>query len=497
MLAWRKINELSSQSLEAHRELVCLLLAVFTALLTPISVVLGLAAGQWSTLAVVFLSALGGIGFAAYWVGKGNAQNRATISVCLCLSVAALVFQFGGHPWQIDFHMAFFAALAALVTLYDWRAIAVATLTVAVHHLSLNFLLPSAVFPDGVDTFRVMLHAVILIFEAGPLAWLAHRSVSMLDRASHLARDAETTAANLQKLIAEKADLEKAAAQARREEMERIATTIERQVGDVVDAVGQIASSVITDARQLMAESNETAAKAGEACSIAVLSGDSSAAVAAATEELAASFREISDQISITTQHTRDSLNRVNAISQAISTLQDAAGGIGEVIDTVGDIAEQTNLLALNATIEAARAGDAGKGFAIVAHEVKGLAGQTAAATNEVSEKIGSVRNASQQVTQSVSGIAQEIEALNTAGVSVASAIEQQSAATSEICQNTQKTADATDHVRGFIDTVALAAKNMAEAMETVSQGAETLKAQSESLRGEVAQIVQSLRQAA
>ncbi len=70
------------------------------------------------------------------------------------------------------------------------------------------------------------------------------------------------------------------------------------------------------------------------------------------------------------------------------------------MVDLISTIAGQTNLLALNATIEAARAGDAGREFAVVANEVKALAGQTAKATGEISQHIAAVQSSSQNSRQ-------------------------------------------------------------------------------------------------
>jgi methyl-accepting chemotaxis protein len=103
--------------------------------------------------------------------------------------------------------------------------------------------------------------------------------------------------------------------------------------------------------------------------------------VASATQELAASIREISSQVQRSVTVSSRATDETQRTSQLIHGLSSAAEKIGTIIQLIQAIASQTNLLALNATIEAARAGDAGKGFAIVASEVKNLASQTAQAT--------------------------------------------------------------------------------------------------------------------
>ncbi len=132
-----------------------------------------------------------------------------TLAAGLMGQVSILVFQFVGHPWQIDMHMYYFACLAILAGLTDWRAIVAGTAVVAVHHLSLNVLLPAAVFPDGSDFGRVVLHAVIVVVEAAVLVWLTYR----------VADASEQSAASRAK--AEAAEAERAAGAAREQEQER------------------------------------------------------------------------------------------------------------------------------------------------------------------------------------------------------------------------------------------------------------------------------------
>ena len=108
--------------------------------------------------------------------------------------VAVFASQMSGHPWQIDLHMYFFATLACLVAYCDWRPIVAGTLAVALHHLILNFVVPAAIFPGGTDLGRVVLHAVILIMEAGVLIWLAFQLEQLF--ATTAEKTAEADAAN-------------------------------------------------------------------------------------------------------------------------------------------------------------------------------------------------------------------------------------------------------------------------------------------------------------
>src|SRR5262249_8606375 len=182
--------------------------------------------------------------------------------------------------------------------------------------------------------------------------------------------------------------------------------------------------------------------KASKAASASQGAAGSAQTVAAATEELGTSIKEISGQAQRASAIVSEAAASANASDRDVQGLADAVVRIGAVTEIISTIAEQTNLLALNATIEAARAGEAGRGFAVVANEVKQLAGQTAKATQEISGQVSGIQASTTAAVHSIRAIAAkvgEIELLNTA---IAAAIEEQEAATHDIARNVALAAD-------------------------------------------------------
>ena len=161
--------------------------------------------------------------------------------------------------------------------------------------------------------------------------------------------------------------------------------------------------------------------------------------VAAGSEEMTASIREISETMTKSKETAAMATGRVEAADQQAMKLNTAAQAMSGIVQLIGDITGQINLLALNATIESARAGEAGRGFAVVAAEVKNLANQAKQATDTISGEIGALNNVASDVVNSLVAIKTAIGSVNEFIASTAAAVEEQSIVTSDMSSNMQR----------------------------------------------------------
>ncbi len=197
-------------------------------------------------------------------------------------------------------------------------------------------------------------------------------------------------------------------------------------------------------------------------------------AVVTASEELSVTIKEILSHITTSSDITNEAVDKTNEVDGAILGLKASSDKIGEVVSMIKDIAEQTNLLALNATIEAARAGEAGKGFAVVASEVKALANQTAQATEEIESQVVATQMAAEKTTNAISKVSDIIKKIDEISTGTAAAMEEQSVAMNEIVHNTQGASNSTNKVRDIaseIKELSSETKFSAENLKKVTKG--------------------------
>ena len=288
------------------------------------------------------------------WRMKTDLATRFAIGAGLMAMISIVLFTMSGHPWQIDVHMYYFAALAMLAAMCCWRTLVVAAGVVAVHHLALNFLLPAAVFPDDTDLSRVVLHAVIVVMETGVLLWLTRTVETSLVSAETTMSDLQATEAERQRLAKEQQRSEEEARLARQAVLSDLAQSLEQSVGSIANTVSGAAEELDTTARGLADSTVRVGQLTDRVAGDAAASTEQALQAEASVTEMTDAIREIADHVDRAGRITRNAVDHVQRTDGTVNGLAEAAQRIGQVLTLIQDIAEQTNLLALNATIEAA-----------------------------------------------------------------------------------------------------------------------------------------------
>ncbi|WP_208977906.1 methyl-accepting chemotaxis protein [Labrenzia sp. 011] len=296
--------------------------------------------------------------------------------------------------------------------------------------------------------------------------------------------------------LAEQQQQSEAAALGRQSTVQDLISTFRSNVSNVLNSVNETVHGLEGTAGRLSDLSGQSASSATETLSSADEATSSVQTVASAAEELSASIGEISRQVSQTTEVVGRATEGTRITNEKVEGLAASASKIGEVVTLIQAIAEQTNLLALNATIEAARAGEAGKGFAVVASEVKELATQTSQATEEISAQITAIQEATKESVSAIAEITTIMQEVNTYTGTIAAAVNEQGSATGEISQNAQKAAEGTTFVSSRMSDLSGTVNQTSDSSQEVLDASGLLASRTDELKQEVENFLRSVEAA-
>jgi len=254
-----------------------------------------------------------------------------------------------------------------------------------------------------------------------------------------------------------------------------IAVQVEASTGSLIEDVSSAmenaskVSRAIKDAAKRVEEDTHTVAAATEESQASLNT------MSASTEGMANSIRDISREMETSLGATNEAVSAGDDAKLKISSLSDSVEKVSEVVAVITGIAEQTNLLALNATIEAARAGEAGKGFAVVASEVKDLANQTARSTDEIVAQISDIQQSTEAAVQSFDNISTALDRVQAVAQTIAGAVEKQNTTTEEIASTADETRQASAEIAQSVASVSNEARKTSEQTVDLNQAIDSV----------------------
>lgn len=418
----------------------------------------------WAVALFIGLPALA-IPFLIHRTASGSLASRLTIALALMIYAAQYIQQTRG---MIEMHFSFFVFLAFLLAYRDWRPLVAAASLAAVHHLLFNYLQAAQfgvyILIGGPNLNIILLHAVFVVFETGVLIYMAVQmnkeaaeTEAVTELTAHIGRgqlSLQSSATNFKG---------RPALRAVNQMQQQLANSL-RQVridGEHVAAsahtLAQVSATVFDVVQKQNTATSDTAAAMEEATTALNHLSDSTLSTQQIAEESAQKAHDSAQVVKAASQEMRLIAEAIHTSSSSVDALGQHSDRVAQIVTLIREIAEQTNLLALNAAIEAARAGEQGRGFAVVADEVRKLAEKTSAATAEISTTMTAIHDSKEvalkAIAHAVQGVGRGVELADQAGLSIdqittsakemtafiketAQALREQSAAMNDIAHN-------------------------------------------------------------
>lgn len=432
-------------------------------------------------------------------------------AIMAAVQPALLVFMLQGHPWQMEGHLYFFVGIAALTLLCDWRPMAAAVGMIAAYQLLLSFVAPDVVFSGNGDFAQVLVHALAVAWVFAVLGPIMVHMGRLFSQQAEARATSEGLAASAQAALEQvrtaqlevEAEREKrieierrGMADARRGELMALAAAFESSVANIVQSVAAAAEQMAHAASNMHHFAHNAGEQSAEAARDAESASQNALRVSAGVSDLSKSILSIAANAEQQASLGEAARGASRTGEEVIRTLSERTANIENFVGLIQGVASQTNMLALNATIESARAGEAGRGFGVVAAEVKALASKAHEASGQINQLVSDIDSGAAEAEDVIGQVSRAMAELAEAAEKMRSAIGDQSNVASLIEQGAVDSAAGADQISKRISEVARAAGEAVKLSDEVHASADGLTKIAHSLRSATNEFLSQLRAA-